>query len=223
MAHCFCRVIRCYYVSVAGVLLFLIPVLGFTALLVWYFSLVQTRRRRALEVVTWLQTGLAGRGRVLGTRWLGPTDLFATLDLDNNRLYAASVHAHLGARTRPDHVTLRCDLDFPPRFAAEVASERWTLAPADSPPGFSETPGVQTHRLGVYVLTSDQGVVQKYRELIRSMLSLQPLQLERLLLSPESPHLELSVNLDFAAPPPPAPLFRLLQRLADVVPLHSRN
>ena len=185
--------------------------------------MVQTRRRRALEVVTWLQTGLAGRGRVLQTRWLGPTDLFATLDLESTRLFAASVHAHLGGRSRPDHVTLRCDLDMPPRISAEVASERWTLAPADAPANIGESPTLQTHRLGVYVLTSDQHVVQNYRELIRSVLNLQPMQLERLLLSPESPHLELSVNLNFAAPPPPAPLFRLLQRLADVVPLHSRN
>ncbi len=209
--------------GVAAVLVFLIPVLGLTALLVWYFSLVQTRRRRALEVVTWLQTGLAGRGRVLATRWLGPSDLFASLDLENNRLFAASVHAHLGGRTRPDHVTLRCDLDYPPRFSAEVASERWTLAPADSPPGLGEGPNVQTRRLGVYVLTSDQHVVQNYRDLIRSLLNLQPVQVERLLLSPESPHLELSVNLNFASPPSPAPLFRLLQRLADVVPQHSGN
>lgn len=207
----------------AGVLVFLIPVLVLTAALVWYFSLVQTRRRRAMEVATWLQTGLAGRGRVLSTRWLGPTDLFVTLDLENSRLYASSVHAHLGGRTRPDHVTLRCDLDVPPRFAAEVAGERWTLAPADSPPGLAESPSVKMHRLGVYVLTSDQHVVQNYRELIRSILNVQPVQVERLLLSPESPHLELSVNLNFAAPPPPAPLFRLLHRLADVVPQHSRN
>lgn len=203
-------------------LLFLIPLLGLTGLLAWYCSRVQTRRRRTLEVVTWLQSGLAGRGRVLSTRWVGPSDLFASLNLESSRLYASSVHAHLSGRSHPDHMTLRCDLDFPPRFAAEVACERWKLAPADSPPGLGEGPNVQTHRLGVYVLTSDQHVIQNYRELIRSLLNSQPLQVERLLLSPQSPHLELSLNLSFASPPPPAPLFRLLQRLADVVPQHSR-
>lgn len=205
-----------------GVLLFLIPVLGLTALLAWYCSLVQMRRRRTFEVVNWLQTGLGGRGRVLSTRWVGPSDLLATLDLESNRLFGASVHAHLGDRNHPDHVNLRCDLDVPPRFAAEVGSERWILAPADSPSGLGEAPNVQTHRLGVYVLTSDQHVVNNYRELIRSFLNLQPIQVERLFLRPESPHLELSMNLSFASPPPPAPLFRLLQRLADVVPQHSR-
>lgn len=213
--------VRCYYKGVTGVLVFLIPVLLFTALLAWYFSLVQTRRRRTLEVAAWLQAGLAGRGRVLGTRWLGPSDLFASLDLDCNRLYGASAHAHLGGHDHPDRVTLRCDLDCPPRFAAEVISERWTLVPPDSPPDLGEGPGAETHRLGVYVITSSEYVIPRYREVMRSLINCQPLHVQRLLLSPHSPHLELSLDLKFACPPPPAPLFRLLQRLADVVPQHS--
>lgn len=203
-------------------ILFLIPALALVGLLAWYFSTVQRRRRRASEVAAWLQSGLAGRGRVLGTRWLGPYDLFAPLNLEGQRLYSASAHAHLTGGTSPGHLTFRCDLDCPPRFAAEVISERWTLVPADSPPNLGEGPNVQTQRLGVYAISSGQNVVQNYRELMRSLLSSQPLQVERLLLSPESPHVELSVNLDFDAPPPPAPFFRLLQRLADVVPQHSR-
>lgn len=187
----------------------------------WYFSVVQSRRRRALEVATWLQAGLAGRGRVLGTRWLGPSDLFAPLEMEGQRLYSASAHARLGSRSVPDHVTFRCDLDLPPRFAAEVFTERWTLVPSEAPSPRQDA-GTQSHRVGVYVITSGQNVVQNYRELMRSLLNSQPLQIERLLLSPETPHLELTLNLDFSSPPPPAPVFRLLQRLADVVPQHSR-
>jgi len=208
--------------SVVGVLLFLIPLLGLTALIAWYCSLVQRRRRRALQVATWLQAGLAGRGRVLATRWLGPSDLFAPLEIGGHRFYDASAHARLGGRDLPDSVTLRCDLDVPPRVAVEVLTERWSLMPADSPPDLGVGPKTQTHRLGVYVITSGQQVLQNYRELMRSLINTQPLELERLTLSPESPHLELSLNLDFACPPPPAPVFRLLHRLADVVPLHSR-
>lgn len=205
-----------------GVLLFLIPVLVLTALAVWYCAVVQKRRQRTLEVVTWLQAGLAGRGRVVGTRWAGPLELLVQLDLETHRLYGASAHARLGGPNRFDRMTLRCDLDYPPRYAIEVSCERWKLVPADAPPTLSENPGAQTRRLGVYVITSEQRVAQNYRELIRSLLSSQPLQVDRLLLSPVSPHLELTVNLTFASPPPPGPLFRLLHRLADVVPQHSR-
>jgi hypothetical protein len=202
--------------------LFLVPVLLFTGLVAWYFSLVQTRRRRLLEVASWLEAGLAGRGRVLGTRWLGPSDLFASLELDGHRLYSASAHARLGGRELSDRVTLRCDLDCPPRFAAEILSERWSLLPSDTPPGICDQAGAQSFRLGVYVVASEQHVVSNYRELVRSLLNSQPLHVQQLTLSPESPHLELSLDLDFACPPPPAPVFRLLQRLADAVPQHSR-
>ncbi len=203
-----------------ALVLFLIPVAALVGVLGWYFSMIQTRRRRALEVATWLQAGLAGRGRVLNTRWLGPSDLFAPLDLDGQRLYSASAHAHIGERDLPDHITFRCDLDFPPRFAAEVMSEKWTLVPADAPP--PDRNAATTARVGVYVITSGQSVVQNYRELMRSLLNSHPLQIDRLALSPESPHLELTLNVNLSAPPPPAPVFRLLQRLADVVPQHSR-
>jgi hypothetical protein len=160
---------------------------------------------------------------VLGTRWLGPSDLFAPLDLESQRLYSASVHAHLGDREMPDHLTFRCDLDFPPRFAAEVMNERWTLLPADAPALTEDAEShASTARLGLYVITSGQTVVQNYREMMRSLLNSRPLQVDRLVLSPESPHLELTLNVNFGSPPPPAPVFRLLQRLADVVPQHSR-
>lgn len=206
-----------------AVIVFLIPVVALVGILGWYFSMTQTRRRRALEVATWLQAGLAGRGRILSTRWLGPADLFAPLDLEGQHLYSASVHAHLSDRDLPDHLTFRCDLDFPPRFAAEVMTERWTLIPTDvlPPAGRDESKGGSS-RVGVYVITSEQAVVQNYRELMRSLLNSHPLQIDRLALSPQSPHLELTLNLKFSAPPPPAPVFRLLQRLADVVPQHSR-
>ena len=80
----------------------------------------------------------------------------------------------------------------------------------------------QTQRLGVYAITSGPHVVQNYRDLMRSIINAQPLHVERLLLSPESPHLEISLNLNFVSPPPPAPLFRLLKRLAEAIPQHSR-
>ena len=200
----------------------LVPVLALAALAVWYRSLRLTRRHRALEVVTWLQGGVAGRGRVLGTRWVGPAELLAPLDLESHRLYSSSAHVRLGGPSCPDFLTLRCDLDYPPSFAIEVTCERWKLVPADAPPNFGEGPRVQTRRLGVYMVTAEHRVTQNYRELMRSLLNSKGLQLERLLLSPVSPHLELSLNVDFASPPPPGPLFRLLQRLAEVTPQYSR-
>jgi hypothetical protein len=213
---------RCYHEDVLAILFFLVPLVALVGIVAWCFSLGQRRRRRALELAAWLQTGLAGRGRVLGTRWLGPSDLYAPLDLEGHRLYSASAHAHIGDRTQPDYVTFRCDLDFPPRFTAEIMAERWRLVPADAPSMEGVSDRVPRHRLGVYVITSGESVVQNYRELMRSLLSSHPLQIDRLVLSPDSPHLELTLNLSLDAPPSPAPVFRLLQRLADVVPQHSR-
>ena len=200
----------------------LVPVLALAALAIWYWSVAQARRHRALEVVTWLQGGLAGGGRVLGTRWQGPNELLAQLDLESHRLYTTSAHVSLGGPNCPDVLTLRCDLDYPPSFAIEVTCERWKLVPDAAPPNFGEGPRVQTRRLGVYVVTAEPRVTQNYRELTRSLLNSQAIQVERLLLSPVSPHLELSLNLNFASPPPPGPLFQLLKRLAEVTPQYSR-
>ena len=208
--------------AVTGVVVLLVPVLALAALAVWYCSVAQTRRHRALEVVTWLQAGLAGRGRVVGTRWQGATELLASLDLESHRLYSASAHVRLGGPRCLDLLTLCCDLDYPPSFEIEVTCERWKLVPADAPPNFGEGPHVQTRRLGVYVVTAEQRVTENYRELMRSLLNSRQLRVERLRLRPVSPHLELSLNLNFTSPPPPGPLFRLLQRLAQVAPQYSR-
>jgi hypothetical protein len=103
----------------------------------WYCVAARHKRRKAREVLRWIQSALAGRGQVIGISWNSASKFRVPLRLTCGVFHRASVLVELRAQETPgqwllDHlrgrreiITFQADLDFPPAFSLHVNNFRW--------------------------------------------------------------------------------------------------
>jgi hypothetical protein len=103
----------------------------------WYLLSVRHHRRRAKQVVSWLQGVLAGNGQVIGIRWIAPSRFKVPLRLTCGVFHRASVLVDMAPlempvnwaigkfRGRKELLTFQADLDLPPAFSLHLHSFRW--------------------------------------------------------------------------------------------------
>jgi hypothetical protein len=103
----------------------------------WYWLCVRHNRRRAKQVVLWLQGVLAGNGQVVGIRWIAPSCFKVPLRLTCGVFHRASVQVEMAplqmplqwllgkVRGRKELVTFQADLDLPPAFSLHLHHFRW--------------------------------------------------------------------------------------------------
>lgn len=116
----------------AGYLLF-----AATLCAAWYWLCVRHNRRRAKQVVLWLQGVLAGNGQVIGIRWIAPSQFKVPLRLTCGLFHRASVLVDMAPiemplrwafgkiRGRKELLTFQADLDLPPAFSLHLHNYRW--------------------------------------------------------------------------------------------------
>jgi hypothetical protein len=103
----------------------------------WYWVSVRYNRRRASEIVLWLQAVLAGHGQVLGIRWLAPSRFKVPLRLSCGLFHRACMLVEMAPIQMPvlwlmskfhgeqELVTFQSDLDLPPAFSLHLQNFRW--------------------------------------------------------------------------------------------------
>jgi len=103
----------------------------------WYWISVRHNRRRANEVVRWLQAVLAGNGQTIGIRWLAPSRFKVPLRLTCGLFHRASVLVDMAPIQMPlrwavskaqgchEVLTFQADLDLPPAFSLHLQNFRW--------------------------------------------------------------------------------------------------
>ncbi len=103
----------------------------------WYWLSVRHNRRRANEVVRWLQAVLAGHGQAIGIRWLAPSRFKVPLRLTCGMFQRASVLVDMAPIEMPlrwaikkaqgyhEVLTFQADLDLPPAFSLHLQNFRW--------------------------------------------------------------------------------------------------
>lgn len=111
----------------------------------WYCVSVRYNRRRAKEVVFWLQTVLAGHGQVVGIRWLAPSRFKVPLRLTGGLFHRACMLVEMAPIQMPmrwfiskvhgeqELVTFQADLDLPPAFSLHLQNFRWYARSRKSP------------------------------------------------------------------------------------------
>jgi hypothetical protein len=104
---------------------------------IWYWFARRYTRRRAAEVARWIESALAGEGRVTGIRWLTSSRFQLPLRLAQGMFRRASMlvemspcefplHWLLGKiNSKPEILTFQADLDMPPVFSMHVQNFRW--------------------------------------------------------------------------------------------------
>jgi hypothetical protein len=119
--------------AVLGIILIATIALGLT----WHVASLRMRRRKAKEVLQWVQSSLAGRGHVAGISWLSASRFRIPLRLTDGLFHHAWVLVELHACQTPvqwlvnkmkgsrELLTFQADLDYAPTFSLQVQNFRW--------------------------------------------------------------------------------------------------
>ena len=121
----------------------------------WYGWFVRYNRRRAADVLQWVQAACLGKGHIADLRWQASSSrLKATLHLSSRWFEDARLTIHLLPRPLPvqwalsrwqqqeETLTFEADMGFPPGFRLDVIRHRWSghsgakssTPPLDRPP-----------------------------------------------------------------------------------------
>jgi hypothetical protein len=110
-----------------------------TLLGLWYAWFIHYNRRRAADVLQWVQAACLGKGRVADLRWQASSSrLKATLHLSSRWFEDAHLTIRLLPRPLPvqwamsrwrqqqETLTFEADMGFPPGFHLDVIRHRWS-------------------------------------------------------------------------------------------------
>jgi len=110
-----------------------------TLLVLWYAWFIHYNRRRAADVLQWVQAACLGKGRVADLRWQASSSrLKATLHLSSRWFEDAHLTIRLLPRALPvqwamsrwrqqqETLTFEANMGFPPGFHLDVIRHRWS-------------------------------------------------------------------------------------------------
>ncbi len=120
-----------------GRLLVIDVITALAALLAWYFLFAAYNRRKGADALRWVQSACAGKGRILDSRWLNSSRLYARLQFPSRSFENARVVMKFRPRALPvqwflsvwhkqkETLTFEADLGGSPSFHLEVMRHRW--------------------------------------------------------------------------------------------------
>lgn len=180
----------------------------------WYCVSVRRKRRKAREVLRWIQSSLVGRGHVVGISWTSPSGFRVPLRLTCGVFQRAWVLVELNAQPTPlqwlfskikggrEVLKFQADLDCPPTFSLQMQNFRWFAR--SSRKSSIEQPGWQFERLPTVMISTKP---ELQREIACTMTSLSKgasgdfleVNFQR-----RSPHFSATLPLESLAPGSPA-------------------
>ena len=114
-------------------------IVAFALLALWYAWFIRYNRRRAADVLKWVQAACLGKGRVANLRWQASSSrLKATLHLSSRWFEDAHLTIRLLPRPLPvqwamsrwrqqqETLTFEADMGFPPGFHLDIIRHRWS-------------------------------------------------------------------------------------------------
>ena len=193
---------------------------------VWYYAALTVGRRRALEVVRWIEVALAGHGHITGMRWLSASSFSLTLAADASVFRRPRLLVQMEPLQSPVNwllfrlrgkraaITFQADLDYAPGFALQAANQRWfgrSLRSLDLSRGnwdFEET--------APFVLASSRRAHFDVFSLLNALLASRRPELISIALQRTSPHFCATIGLkDFLSEGQQQPeFFAMLHQLA---------
>jgi len=180
----------------------------------WYCVSVRRKRRKAREVLRWIQSSLAGRGHVVGISWISPSRFRVPLRLTCGVFQRAWVLVELNAQPTPiqwlfskikgarEVLRFQADLDCPPTFSLQMQNFRWFAR--SSKKSSIERPGWQFERLPTVMISTKP---ELQREIACTMTSLSKGESGDFLevnFQRRSPHFSATLPLESLAPGSPA-------------------
>ncbi len=176
----------------------------------WYSLSLRHKRKKAKEILRWIQSSLAGRGHVVGISWTSPSRFRVPLRLTCGVFQRAWMVVELRAQQTPvqwlfnkikgrrEVLKFQADLDCPPTFSLQMRNFRWFTR--SNRKSSIEQPGWQFERLPTVMISTKP---ELQREIACTMTSLSKGESGDFLevtFQRRSPHFSATLPLESLAP-----------------------
>ena len=173
----------------------------------WYAWFVRYNRRRATDVLQWVQAACLGKGRVVDLRWQASSSrLKATLHLSSRWFEDARLTIRLLPRPLPaqwalsrwrqqqETLTFEADMGFPPGFHLDVIRHRWSGQSSAS--GSTRTRPWTITRPGPVILTTKEDWPVELSPVVNALASWRDKNFVGVRFNSTSPHFTATVALE---------------------------
>jgi len=187
----------------------------------WYAWFVRYNRRRASNVLEWVQSACLGKGRVADLRWQASSSrLKATLHLSSRWFQDASLTIRLLPRPLPlqwvvgrwrqqqETLTFEADMGFPPGFHLDVIRHRWSGRAGAKSPGAKDAQSKKSPRNstrartwtvarpGPVILTTKEDWPVELSAVVNALAAWRDKDFVGVRFNPASPHFTATVALE---------------------------
>ena len=185
-------------------------VLGVVFIAAWYLVFLRHNRRRAIDVLRWIERAFAGHGTVAGVQWLAASRFRVRLKIPSGVFRHAVLVVQLMPREMPvnwlltrirrqrETLTFEADLDYPPTFSLEVHNHRWVGKTAKRFP--KRTQNWETEYAGPFVLTTRTNWQREITTMMNSLVASRDCDCMRVRIRRDSPHFTATVPLAAISP-----------------------
>ena len=183
----------------------------------WYAWFVRYNRRRAADVLQWVQAACLGKGQVVDLRWQASSSrLKATLHLSSRWFEDARLTIRLLPRPLPvqwalsrwrqrqETLTFEANMGFPPGFHLDVIRHRWSgrtgaKSSGAKCPGSKGSTGTRAwtiSRPGPVILTTKEDWPVELTPVVNALASWRDKDFVGVRFNPTSPHFTATVALE---------------------------
>ena len=198
---------------------------GFVA--AWYLWVRRASRSRAIQVLHWIENSLAGYGHVTGIRWVDSETFEVPIRISKNvfrkpcfRVQIAPPELPLNwlwrqIRAKEDTLHFSADLDYSPRFAMKLHTQRWFARTRKD--ATSDESGWDFESCQPVVLTTRLDWQKEVAGLMQSLTACAHRENLHLEFRKSSPHLTMTMPLENIRPEAGCKIFAVLKTVADGV------
>ena len=187
-------------------------VVGLALCFLWYAWFVNYNRRRAGDVLQWVQAACLGKGRVVNLRWQASSSrLNATLHLSSRWFEEAHLTIRLLPRPLPvqwalsrwrqqqETLTFEANMGFPPGFHLDVIRHRWSGHSGAKDTGTKNSSGTRAwtiSRPGPVILTTKEDWPVELSPVVNALASWRDKDFVGVRFNTTSPHFTATVALE---------------------------
>jgi len=191
-----------------GRLLVIDVVCAIVALTGWYILFAAYNRRRGAEALRWVQSACAGKGRIIDSRWLTSSRLYARLQFPSRNFENARVTMKFRPRPLPVHwllsrlhkhketLTFEADLGGSPSFQLEVVRHRWCAHSRGVTARKRDQREWDVYEPGPIVLTTRTHWKQDSTPELNTLMTVRQQDVLQVRFRPESPQFSATIALD---------------------------
>jgi hypothetical protein len=183
---------------------------GVVLVVAWYFGFRRCNRRKATDILSWVELAFHGHGRVASVHWLTASSFCVRLRLSPAIFRRASLVIRLLPREMPlrwllgrvrgqqETLTFQADLDSPPSFDLEVHNHRWYGRTRRKSPQKSQDWTLQP--VGPFVLTTRNDWQREITTMMGALVASRECDCSLVSFRRCSPHFSVTVPLATIAP-----------------------